>query len=291
MKINNIAIGTVFVLGLSLLASPAYAEDVAEEPAVEIVEESPAPAPEPEPGYTPPPEAYEGDGSWGIVNPETGQVVDNVVCTVESCGPEGIWGGVLPKDISSGHGCPESGCVFRFQSKASEDGNVAGYHSDGYNDVRWEEDDQNFSMTDELGRESTLLPEKTEGGLQSGIVDIRSKSVTEKGVVIEQRQEDYLDEEVETKILFPEWAEGGKVFLYRSALEAGMNIESDADNELFLEGYTTEETSTLEFIDEETEEVTTETTTKTVIDEENVFVKTVRVWTESVIDFFRGIFS
>jgi hypothetical protein len=47
MKINNIAIGTIFVLGLSLLASPAYAEEVVEEPA--IVDESPAPAPEPEP--------------------------------------------------------------------------------------------------------------------------------------------------------------------------------------------------------------------------------------------------
>lgn len=284
MKINNIVITTVFVLGVSLLSTPAFAEEVVEEaPVVE-------PIPESEPEYVPPSEAYDGAGGWGIVNPETGQVVDGVVCTTDVCGPNGSWGGVVPEGILI-DGCPESGCVFRFQSKASEDGNVAGYHSDGYNDVRWNKEDQNFSITDALGRGSTLLPERTEGGLLSGIVDIRSKSVTEKGVVIEQIQEDYLDEEIETKVLFPEWVGGGKMFLYRSALEAGMNIESDVDNELFLEGYTTEETNTLEFIDEETEKLTTETITKTVIDEESIFVKTVRVWTESVINFFRGIFS
>ena len=108
---------------------------------------------------------------------------------------------------------------------------------------------------------------------------------------IEQRQEDVYDEEIETDILFPEWGVDGKLFPYISELQARENLESDVNRDLMIEGYTAEQSTTTESVDEETGETTTITTTETVVDEENVFVKAVRVWTESVIDFFRGIFS
>ena len=293
MKINNIAIGTIFVLGLSLLASPAYAEDVAEEPVVEIAEESPSPEPEPtpepepEPSYTPPPEASEGVGGWAVVDPDTGNVHGVIVGTIDTYNWVEEQGGMGTNYM----GC-HSKCVLRFQSKAEESGNVAGYHSDGSNDVKWNEESSNFSLKDGLGRTSTLVPERTDGrGVQSGIVDIVTKSETTAGVKIEQRQEDVYDEDIETDILFPEWGVEGKLFRYLSQQDAESNLETDVDNTLLTEGFSTERTTSSTTVDEETGEETTTETTETVIDEENVFVKTVRQWTESVIDFFRGIFS
>lgn len=310
MKINNIAIGTVFVLGLSLLSTPAFAEEVAEEPPV--VEEAPAPepepapapepepepapepepepapepAPEPEPSYTPPPEAYEGVGGWAVVDPNTGKVHGVVVCQAAHCAPDGNSGGVTKNSYM---GCP-AGCVYRFQSRAQESGNVVGMHSDGYNSVTWDGDDRGtFSVNagkDGGSSSSTLVPSKTMAdgnSMSTGFINTRTKSTTEAGVKIDQFKEDYEDTEVETDILFPEWGVDGKLFPYISEFSAQSNLESDVDRELLEEGYSTEQTT----LNEETEE----TTTETVVDEENEFVKTVRVWTESVIDFFRGIFS
>ena len=267
----------------------AYAEEVVEEPV--IAEESASEselAQEPEPAYMPPPEASEGVGGWAIVDPNTGKVLGGIVCTIEVCGPDGEWSGKSPIEYE---GCGTN-CVFRFQSVAEEGGNVAGYHSDGYNDVTWNENESNFSVTDGLGRTSTLIPERTDGrGVQSGLVDIVQKTETDAGVKIEQRQKDFYDEEKETDILFPEWGERGKLFRYLSQLEADQNIQKDIDSGLISEGYTTERKTTDTSADEKTgEEITTETI-EIIVDEDNAFVKIVRQWTESVIDFFRGIFS
>lgn len=295
----------ILVAGLILFpANLAYAEEIVEEPVV--VEDStpepapepapetepePAPetepAPEPAPSYTPPPEASEGVGGWAVVDPDTGNVHGVIVGTIDTYKWVEEQGGMG----TSYMGC-HSKCVLRFQSVAEDGGNVAGYHSDGYNDVKWDEGNSNFSLTDGLGRSSTLVPEKTDGrGAQSGLVDIVQKTETSAGVKIEQRQENVYDEEKETDILFPEWGEQGKLFKYLSQLEAERNLQTDIDTDLLSEGYTAEKTTTETIVDEETGEETTTETTETVIDEENAFVKTVRQWTESVFDFFRGIFS
>ena len=84
-----------------------------------------------------------------------------------------------------------------------------------------------------------------------------------------------MDKDLETSILLPGWSDGPKVFDYLSQNSAVENLESDVDSELINDGYTA--------VDEETQE--------TVIDEENVVVRTIRSITESVLDFFRGIFS
>jgi len=312
MKINNIVIGSIFILGLSLLSTPAYAEEVSEE--APVVEESvapeaspeptpepapepepeptPEPAPEPEPSYTPPPEASEGVGGWAVVNPETGKVHGVIVGTIDTYNSRG---GEIGHQYM---GCHEN-CVLRFQTRATADGNVAGFHgTDSDNSVTWNSNENNFSVKSqsETGSfEAILEPSLTardEAGmdLHTGLIDMKSKNTTSEGVEIDQFQSDYL-EDVDTKIFFPEWGAEGKLFHYISELQARENIEADVDNELVSEGYTVEQEVIIESINEETEEVTTETTTETVIDEENAFVKTVRVWTNSVIEFFEGIFS
>jgi hypothetical protein len=273
MKINKIAIGSIFVLGLSLLSTPAYAEEVVEE--APVVEESPAPEPTPEPEYVPPPEASEGIGGWAVVDPETGNVHGVIVGSIETFNSRN---GTIGHEYMGCH----SDCVLRFQTRATADGNVAGWHgSDG--SVRWNANENNFSINQQNGDSSysaTLVPERTardEAGmdLHTGLVQRQSNNKTSEGIEIKQVQEDYLDEEVQTDILFPEWGQGGKLFSYGSEIAAEEGIEQDVNNELVEEGYTTE----------------TEDTQEIAIDEENEFVKTVRVWTESVINFFRGIFS
>ena len=318
MKINNIAIGTIFALGLSFFASPAYAEELAEEPAAEVVEESPAPepapepepspepAPEPEPSpepapepapapaYTPPPEAYEGVGGWAVVDPNTGRVHGVIVCNAASCGPEGNRGGVTTHTYM---GCP-AGCVYRFQSKAQASGNVVGIHSDGLNSVTWNGDNEGTFSVNQGGSSSssssTLVPSKTMADgerLDTGFINTRSRVTTDQGVRVDQFKEDYEDTEVDTDVLFPEWGVEGKLFRYLSQQDAESSLEGDVNNSLLAEGFSTEKTTSTTSVDEETGEETTTETTETVVDEENAFVKTVRVWTQSVIDFFQGIFG
>ena len=307
------------ILGvLGAMAAPAHAEEVAEDPPVveEPAEPTPEPAPEPEPtpeptpepapepeptpeptpepepSYTPPPEASEGVGGWAVVDPDTGKVHGVIVGTIDTYNSVEARGGM-------GHeymGCHEN-CVLRFQTRATADGNVAGYSSSGNTEVKFESSQNNFSIKDNNGDyESTLIPEQTardEAGMNlgTGLVDVKSKNTTSEGVEINQLQEDYLDEDVETRILFPEWGVEGKLLEYISERSAASSIDYDIDEQLVLEGYTVETSTTSEVVDEETGEVTTETTTETVIDEESEFVKTVRVWVDSVTSFFRGFFS
>jgi hypothetical protein len=268
MKTHNIAIGTIFALGLSLFAYPAYAEEVIEE----------TPAVESAPEYTPPPEASEGVGGWAVVNPETGNVHGVVVCTIGVCGPEGSWAGRMPIDYQ---GCGNN-CVLRFQTRATADGNVAGWHgSDG--SVRWNGDQNNFSINQQSGDSiyrATLVPERTARDaagmdLHTGLIQRQSQNTTREGVRISQLQEDYLDEDIHTDILFPEWGQEGKLFSYVSEALARQGLERDVNENLLEEGYTAE--------DLDTQEVS--------VDEDNPFVQTVRRWTQGVIDFFRGIVS
>jgi len=267
MKINNIAIGTVFALGLSLLSTPAFAEEVVEE--TPIVEAPPA--------YVPPAEASEGVGGWAVVDPETGNVHGVIVGTIETFNSVQARGGM-------GHeymGC-HANCVLRFQTRATADGNVAGWHgSDG--SVRWNGDQNNFSINQQHGGSTyraTLVPELTARDvagmdLHTGLVQRQSQNTTREGVRIDQLQEDYLDENIDTSILFPEWGREGKLFSYAFEVLARQSIGQDVDRELVEEGYVAE--------DVDTQEVS--------VDEDNAFVQTVRRWTQSVIDFFRGVVS
>lgn len=278
MKTNNLAIGTVFVLGLSFLSTPAFAEEVVDE--APVVEETPAPSEPPAAesspyDYVPPAEAHEGVGGWAVVDPETGNVHGVIVGTIETFNARG---GAIGHEYMGCH----ANCVLRFQTRATADGNVAGWHgSDG--SVRWNGDQNNFSINQRSGDSTysaTLIPERTARDaagmdLGTGLVQRQSQITTSDGIRISQLQEDYLDEDVSTDILFPEWGQEGKLFGYISQILAEQNIEQEVEQELVAEGYTVE--------DAETQEVS--------VDEDNPFVQTVRRWAQSVVDFFRGVVS
>lgn len=110
-------------------------------------EPTPAPKPEPTPApaeneYVPPPEAFNGLGGWAVVDPNTGKVHGVIVGNYNSMDDWIYSRDRMKTDNSHYMGCP-SPCVLRFQTSASADGNVAGWHGDN---VRWDEKTKSFVM-------------------------------------------------------------------------------------------------------------------------------------------------
>jgi len=266
------------------LTAPAFAEEV---------------VPDPAPAYTPPPEAYEGVGGWAVVDPNTGIVHGVVVCTVDVCGPSGSWGGKMPNDYQ---GC--TGCDLRFQTRATDDGNVAGYsghsyeiNSDGSVDVKndgsvtWNAQENNFSIKNQsvdsngnkIERKQKLIPEKTatDGkNLHTGIVDIetnyQSSDVSGESVEVNVKQKDFYSPSEEVKVAYRNW----RVFEYESALAARESLENDVNSALIDDGYE----AAVEADSEEDE------TKDEIISDEPVFVQTVKQLTNRVIEFLSGWF-
>lgn len=292
MKINNTIISTILVLGLSFLTSPAYAEEVVEEP---LAVEEPAPAPEPEPEYVPPAEAHEGVGGWAVVDPRTGKVHGVIVGSMKTYESRN---GLIGHEYM---GCAAD-CVLRFQTRATADGNVAGYSSSGNAEVKFNSSDKTFSITDNgpdgSKSVSVLVPEKTAKDpagmdLSTGIV---SRNTTKKNEQVDIKiAESYIDANGnEVRIEYLTWGVDKKLFSYINGQEALGSLESDVDDQLLLDFPALERRVEItEIIDELTEEVIVEETIieETVIDEENSFVKTIRSITESVVSFFTSLFG
>ena len=275
---------------MSLNAAVFAEEVVVEEPVVEapVAEEVVA-----ESTYTPPPEALEGVGGWAVVDPNTGNVHGVIVCTNDVCGPSGSWGGKMPVDFM---GC--SGCDLRFQTRATEDGNVAGWHgtqteidSDGNisqkNDgsVKWNSSDNTFTIENQgvsedgskVKRKQKLVPEKTatDGkNLQTGIEDIETTiEVTEEEqrVTVEVTQENIESVESPTEVNYENW----RRFQYEAVESAESNLANDVETALVEDGFL----------------VASEEVSEEVIEEEPVvFVKVVRDLTKRVLEFLSGWF-
>ncbi len=276
---------------------PASAEVVAEEPAAQ---ES---APTPEPAYTPPPEALDGVGGWAVVDPVTGNVHGVVVCTNDVCGPSGSWGGKMPVDYM---GC--SGCDLRFQTRATADGNVAGWHGtqthideDGNasqsNDgsVRWNASDNTFTLEnqsvtqngDTVKRKQKLVPEKTatDGvNLHTGIKDVETSfesSSEGESVEVNVKQDNLFTDEARVSVEVENW----RLFNYGNIQDARDQVEADIENVLAEDGFV----SVIE------EEITDEDGVTSLQEREEisepVFVKTVRDLSKKVVEFFNGWFS
>ena len=128
MKINNIAIGTIFIFGLSLLASPAYGEEIAEEPAPEAIEEE--------------------AGVWSVID-ENGVVTDAIMCTESVCGEDGEFGGIYPENSH----CP--GCRLVYQQPGH-----SGFADNGYLDVEYNFETENYEITEPLIVEDQVVGEK-----------------------------------------------------------------------------------------------------------------------------------
>ncbi len=297
MKLSKLS-AMLLTLTLSVfMAVPSYAEEVAPETPTET--SAPAPT-ETTPAYEPPAEALNGVGGWAVVDPNTGIVHGVIVCTNDVCGPNGSWAGKLPGEYQ---GC--TNCNLRFQTRATEDGNVAGYSGHSYeidssgsanikNDgsVKWNEKEKNFtiknsytdSKSSKVTRTQTLIPEKTASdgkNIHTGIVDINteydSSTIAGQRVKGSTRQQNLEDKNSTISIEFPNWSEG-KNFAYENPNLLVENIDSDVDNELNDDGFTTNSN------DHSSDELVEES-------EDVIFVKAIKALTENVKSFFSGLFG
>ena len=265
--------------------------------------------------YVPPPEAFEGVGGWAVIDPTTGIVYGVIV---------GDWNAETWEEVKNTRtvdgymGCPAP-CALRFQTRATADGNVAGWHgtqtnvdADGNatqtNDgsVRFDQSTGNFQINNQTGDSSTsqtLVPEKTsrdangEGrsmDLGTGIVDIRTSKKIVSGsesASVDTYRSDLSDTTVDAVIALPGLgSEGTLEYVFGSRENTSLEpvseigqVRTDLISILMGMGFTT----TLETIDEETGEVSS----TEVIDESNTFVSAILTVTQGIVDFLSSLFG
>jgi hypothetical protein len=305
------SIRALSALGLSLLLTlssltPVFAEEdssepVAEEPAAEsepALEPTPEPAPEPEPEptpepeYVPPPEALEGLGGWAEVDPNTGEVLTVIVGNVNSMED---WEGMKTRMANSG-----KGTVMRFQTRATPDGNVA-----GWNNATWDESSGTFILEGSSGDTTTrqrVVPSQTsrdangEGrtyNIGSGIVDIETTTTKRSGETsgtLRTYRSDYQDPTVDATLELPDLGESGSRLAYQVETRTSESSERpaaldrialDVDSLLMENGYVTTETT----VDDETGEETS----AEVVDSSDGFVVAIREVTRAVVEFFSSL--
>ena len=263
--------------------------------------------------YVPPPEAFEGPGGWAVIDPTTGIVYGVIV---------GDWNAETWEEVKNTRtvdgfmGCPAP-CALRFQTRATADGNVAGWHgtqtnvdADGNatqtNDgsVRFDESTGNFQINNQTGDSSssqTLVPEKTardasgEGrsmDLGTGIVDIRTSKKIVSGsesASVDTYRSNLSDTTVDAVIALPGLgSEGNLEYVFGSRENTSLEpvreigqVRTDLISILMGMGFT----KTVETIDEETGEVSS----TEVIDESNTFVSAILTVTQGIVDFLSSV--
>jgi hypothetical protein len=263
--------------------------------------------------YVPPPEAFEGPGGWAVVDPTTGIVYGVIV---------GDWNAETWEEVKNTRtvdgfmGCPAP-CELRFQTRATADGNVAGWHgtqtnidADGNatqtNDgsVRFDQSTGNFHINNQTGDSSssqTLVPEKTsrdangEGrsmDLGTGIVDIRTSKRIVSGsesASVDTYRTDLSDTTVDAVIALPGLGSGGSLeYVFGSRENTSMEpvnelgqIRTDLISVLMGMGFS----KSVESVDEETGE----SSATEVLDESNAFVGAIMSVTEGIVDFLSSL--
>ena len=295
MKLSKLSVIITTLILTFFVSSPSFAEEVAPETSAET--SAPAPA-ETTPAYEPPAEAMNGVGGWAVVDPVTGNVHGVIVATIDTFRERN---GVIGHEYM---GCA-SNCVLRFQTRATDDGNVAGWHGTQTNidangnasqtndgSVKWNDTTKNFtiknSSTDstkaKVTRTQTLIPEKTASdgkNLHTGIVDINteydSSTISGQRVKGSTKQQNLEDKNSTINVEFPNWAEG-KNLTYENPNLFVENIENDVENELKKDGLDTATNA-----DPDTELVEES--------EDVIFVKAIKALTENVKSFFSSLFG
>jgi hypothetical protein len=285
MKLKNFASATLAVVLALGMAQPSFAEE-----------------------YVPPPEAFQGVGGWAVVDGN-----GNVYGVIVGDFNEQVWEEVKDTRTVDGYmGCPAP-CGLRFQTRATADGNVAGWHgtqtnvdSDGNasqtNDgsVRYDAPSGNFEITNDDGNGATtvqtLIPEKTSRNadgtgtsmdLSTGIVDIRtSKRITSgsESADVTIYRENLADSTADVEASLPSVSNTTLRYVFGGETGASTDeVEPDLISILVGMGLTTTVTS----VDEETGE---ETSTE-VLDESNPFVSAVLNVGRGIVEFLTSLFG
>jgi hypothetical protein len=263
--------------------------------------------------YVPPPEAFEGLGGWAVIDPTTGIVYGVIV---------GDWNAETWEEVKNTRtvdgymGCPAP-CALRFQTRATADGNVAGWHGTQTNidaggnatqtndgSVRFDQSTGNFQIINQTGDSSTsqtLVPEKTsrdENGegrsmdLGTGIVDIKTSKKIVSGsesATVDTYRSDLADTTVDAVIALPGLgSEGTLEYVFGSRENTSLEpvnelgqIRTDLISVLMGMGFS----KTVESLDEETGE----SSTTEVLDESNAFVGAIMSVTEGIVDFLSSL--
>lgn len=247
-----------------LLPTPAFADDATPTPEPAATEPMPSSIYDiPVAPYTPPAEAYQGVGGWAVVHPGTGVVHGVIVATIDTFN---AWGGRMPNEYM---GCP-AGCLLRFQTRATADGNVAGWHGP---EVKFNAGDGTFDLgyTNKTDSGTTTVHQKlipaltaTDGvNLHTGIVDSRTEFISSRINDLEiklTKIQERFDGEVASQIAIANW----KTFDYTSDEQVVANLDNDIDAALVQDGYDPTDP------------------------EPTGFVATVKSLTETVKNFFSG---
>ena len=238
--------------------------------------------------YVPPPEAFEGLGGWAVIDPRTGFVYGVIVGNWN----EEVWQEVKNTRTIDGYmGCPGP-CALRFQTRATADGNVAGwhgtqFHADGSysNDgsVRFNEQTGTFEINSQSGSgattQQTLVPSKTsrdvngEGtsmDLNSGIVETTTSATIEasgESATVRAIRRKSADSTLEGTVSFNGLGPIGTVTINDFGSLEAKSLESSVISILMYQGFTRTET----LVNEESGE---ETSTQ-VLDDSNSFVNAI----------------
>jgi hypothetical protein len=213
------------------------------------------------------------------------------------------WEGMKARMAAAGNGH-----VMRFQTRATPDGNVA-----GWNNATWDESSGTFRLEQQNGEtrtRQTIVPSQTsrdsngEGrtyNIGSGIVDIETtttKTSSDQSARVSVKKDNLADTTADLEIDYPAWGPDGRKLRYiidldalptREAYEAREEpsaldgISLDVDSVLMEEGYTATETTVDDETGEETETV--------VLDTSNEFVAAIRSVTDAVVTFLGSLFG
>jgi hypothetical protein len=238
--------------------------------------------------YVPPPEAFEGLGGWAVIDPRTGFVYGVIVGNWN----EEVWQEVKNTRTIDGYmGCPGP-CALRFQTRATADGNVAGWHGTQFhvdgsysNDgsVRFNEQTGTFEINSQSGSGSTtqqtLVPSKTsrdvngEGtsmDLNTGIVETTTSATIEasgESATVRAIKRKSADSTLEGTVSFNGLGPVGTVTINGFGSLEAKSLESSVISILMYQGFTRTET----LVNEESGE---ETSTQ-VLDDSNSFVNAI----------------
>jgi hypothetical protein len=216
--------------------------------------------------YSPPAEASQGVGGWAVVHPGTGVVHGVIVATIDTYYANN---GRMHLEYM---GCP-AGCLLRFQTRATADGNVAGWAGP---EITFDNSDATFNLgysnTDATGTTTTrqkLIPALTalDGvNIHTGLINIRTEFISSRINDLEiklTKIQDRFDSLAVSEIAISNW----KTFNYTSDDEVVTNLDADLDAALVADGYELENP------------------------DEGGFVETVKSLTGAVKRFFGGVFN
>jgi len=226
-----VRVGSVLVLG-SLFVGVPTTSATAEE-ADPVVEAEPTPEPTPEP-----------EDTWAVVDPDTGNVLNIIVCTESMCGKDGVTGGKLEDG--------ETGIVGNLVRQGGQ--NQGGWRTDtqygGGTSVTWKEEQQSFLVEQKNGADSSssfsVVPED---GKDFSVRDIGTKNRFRSGedsATLSTMRSDYTSPILNAELFFPGLGKEGSLLSYalmhRESLGDGADsgldqIRLDVDSILIEEGF------------------------------------------------------